>query len=88
MIYICSPQREFSSVGSEHLPYKQGVTGSNPVSPTGGRSSIWLEHRPVTPEVAGSNPVDPALNRKAVEEFQRLFVCVLLEIMYSVFYFT
>jgi hypothetical protein len=23
-----------SSVGSEHLPYKQGVTGSNPVSPT------------------------------------------------------
>ena len=26
--------REISSVGSEHLPYKQGVTGSNPVSPT------------------------------------------------------
>ena len=26
--------REFSSVGSEHLPYKQGVTGSNPVTPT------------------------------------------------------
>ena len=25
---------EFSSVGSEHLPYKQGVTGSNPVTPT------------------------------------------------------
>src|SRR5690625_1401360 len=23
-----------SSVGSEHLPYKQGVTGSNPVAPT------------------------------------------------------
>jgi hypothetical protein len=23
-----------SSAGSEHLPYKQGVTGSNPVSPT------------------------------------------------------
>jgi hypothetical protein len=23
-----------SSVGSEHLPYKQGVTGSNPVPPT------------------------------------------------------
>lgn len=25
---------EFSSVGSERLPYKQDVTGSNPVSPT------------------------------------------------------
>ena len=25
---------EFSSVGSEHLPYKQRVTGSNPVTPT------------------------------------------------------
>ncbi len=28
------PKREISSAGSEHLPYKQGVTGSNPVSPT------------------------------------------------------
>ncbi len=27
-------KREISSVGSEHLPYKQGVTGSNPVFPT------------------------------------------------------
>ncbi len=26
-----------SSVGSEHLPYKQGVTGSNPVGPTSNR---------------------------------------------------
>ncbi len=26
--------REISSVGSEHLPYKQGVGGSNPSSPT------------------------------------------------------
>ncbi len=26
-----------SSVGSEHLPYKQGVTGSNPVPPTYGK---------------------------------------------------
>ena len=26
--------RELSSVGSEHLPYKQRVTGSNPVAPT------------------------------------------------------
>ena len=27
-------KRELSSAGSEHLPYKQGVTGSNPVAPT------------------------------------------------------
>jgi hypothetical protein len=49
-MYICTPNneerftksklvkgrtiREISSAGSEHLPYKQGVTGSNPVSPT------------------------------------------------------
>ena len=25
---------EHSSAGLEHLPYKQGVTGSNPVAPT------------------------------------------------------
>ena len=27
-------EREISSAGSEHLPYKQGVGGSNPSSPT------------------------------------------------------
>ena len=27
-------KREHSSAGLEHLPYKQGVTGSNPVAPT------------------------------------------------------
>ena len=27
-------QREYSSAGSEHLPYKQRVIGSNPVTPT------------------------------------------------------
>ena len=25
---------EHSSAGSEHLPYKQGVIGSNPIAPT------------------------------------------------------
>ena len=44
MLHICiikqeqmvsdSIKRGVSSAGSEHLPYKQGVTGSNPVSPT------------------------------------------------------
>ena len=43
-MYICTRYRNkriaqsylraLSSVGSEHLPYKQGVTGSNPVGPT------------------------------------------------------
>ena len=27
-------KREHSSAGSEHLPYKQGVIGSNPITPT------------------------------------------------------
>ena len=30
----CSYLREYSSVGSEHLPYKQRVIGSNPITPT------------------------------------------------------
>ena len=34
MVYFCNPFRALSSAGSEHLPYKQGVTGSNPVGPT------------------------------------------------------
>ena len=35
--YICTRKqaiREFSSAGSEHLPYKQRVGGSNPSTPT------------------------------------------------------
>ena len=32
--YICRPNREHSSVGLEHLPYKQRVIGSNPIVPT------------------------------------------------------
>ena len=38
VLHLCSPKaqgkREFSSVGSEHLPYKQRVGGSNPSTPT------------------------------------------------------
>ncbi len=34
--------RALSSVGSEHLPYKQGVTGSNPVGPTNEKASKKL----------------------------------------------
>ena len=36
-------QREFSSAGSEHLPYKQRVTGSNPVTPTKKKASHKCE---------------------------------------------
>ncbi len=35
--------RALSSVGSEHLPYKQGVTGSNPVGPTVTKASDLSE---------------------------------------------
>ena len=45
--YIFAPLRALSSVGSEHLPYKQGVGGSNPSAPTPKRKkaiheSGWL----------------------------------------------
>ncbi len=33
-IFAFPKLRELSSAGSEHLPYKQRVTGSNPVAPT------------------------------------------------------
>jgi hypothetical protein len=35
-------KREFSSVGLEHLPYKQRVTGSTPVTPTS--NSAFLQN--------------------------------------------
>ena len=33
-VVLLHPLWEHSSAGSEHLPYKQRVTGSNPVAPT------------------------------------------------------
>ena len=39
--YLCSRKWEFSSVGSEHLPYKQGVAGSNPTIPTKQKAANW-----------------------------------------------
>ena len=35
-------QRELSSVGSEHRPYKAGVIGSSPIVPT----KKWLQTQP------------------------------------------
>ncbi len=66
--------REYSSAGSEHLPYKQRVRGSNPCAPTkktpltamrvvflfrGGHSSVGLERLLDRQEVCGSNPHVP-----------------------------
>ena len=39
-MYICNPKREHSSAGLEHLPYKQGVIGSNPITPTPKRTIV------------------------------------------------
>ena len=59
----------------EHFPHTEGVTGSNPVSPTirilqkivslniihlAGSWCSGLTRWPVTPETVGSNPIDPA----------------------------
>ena len=33
--------RELSSAGSEHLPYKQRVIGSNPIAPTHTEESVY-----------------------------------------------
>ena len=67
-------QRELSSAGSEHLPYKQRVTGSNPVAPTNSHLQRWLfsfkeadraissvgsEHYLDKVGVTGSSPVLP-----------------------------
>ena len=37
--------REFSSAGSEHLPYKQRVGGSNPSTPTQHQTRLSFERR-------------------------------------------
>jgi hypothetical protein len=40
--YICRSMRALSSVGLEHLPYKQRVVGSNPTGPTVENSDLQL----------------------------------------------
>jgi hypothetical protein len=61
-------KRAFSSAGSEHLPYKQRVGGSNPSTPTNSKhfkksirafSSAGSEHLPYKQRVGGSNPSTP-----------------------------
>ena len=77
--YICtrnSAKGELSSAGSERLPYKQRVGGSNPSAPTRlqpsrkmvflcrEHSSVGLERLLDKQEVSGSNPLVPT-SRKA-----------------------
>ena len=53
--------RAFSSAGSEHLPYKQRVGGSNPSTPTTKtiRFRFGNIHLPYKQRVGGSNPSTP-----------------------------
>ena len=63
--YFCiafeTKERAFSSAGSEHLPYKQRVGGSNPSTLYKHRafSSAGSEHLPYKQRVGGSNPSTP-----------------------------
>ena len=72
LTYLCNAigKRAFSSAGSEHLPYKQRVGGSNPSTPTKlicyadcaffrAFSSAGSEHLPYKQRVGGSNPSTP-----------------------------
>jgi hypothetical protein len=62
----------FSSAGSEHLPYKQRVGGSNPSTPTTINtynrvfSSAGSEHLPYKQRVGGSNPSIPTIIKKKI----------------------
>ena len=64
-------KRAFSSAGSEHLPYKQRVGGSNPSTPTFRKrkpinrafSSAGSEHLPYKQRVGGSNPSTPTFQK-------------------------
>ena len=73
--------RAFSSAGSEHLPYKQRVGGSNPSTPTPfipngffirAFSSAGSEHLPYKQRVGGSNPSTPT-SRQAIMKFMIAF---------------
>jgi hypothetical protein len=51
-----------------HLPWAQGVAGSNPVAPTiSASSSVGLEQRPSKPRVMGSNPFWRAISERGLD---------------------
>jgi hypothetical protein len=79
---VTKKKREFSSAGSEHLPYKQRVDGSNPSTPTNVLlnffffrefSSAGSEHLPYKQRVDGSNPSTPT---QMLHHRMRLFFSV------------
>ena len=87
--YICtrnSAKGELSSVGSERLPYKQRVGGSNPSAPTRlqpsrkmvflcrEHSSVGLERLLDKQEVSGSNPLVPT-DEKSLSGFSGRLFC-------------
>ena len=97
--YICtrnSAKGELSSAGSERLPYKQRVGGSNPSAPTRlqpsrkmvflcrEHSSVGLERLLDKQEVCGSNPHVPTNENQTVAEMQLSFFCAIL-VYFSVF---
>ena len=83
-------KRAFSSVGLEHLPYKQRVGGSNPSTPTNRFSNQkhgWFPEWPngadcksAASSFGGSNPSPPTSTRDcfAAVSFFILFFCPLL----------
>ena len=83
-------KRAFSSVGLEHLPYKQRVGGSNPSTPTNRFSNQkhgWFPEWPngadcksAASSFGGSNPSPPTSTRDcfAAVSFFILFFCSLL----------
>src|SRR5574344_2333920 len=72
----------FSSVWLEHLPYKQRVIGSSPITSTIDRksinwmfSSVWLEHLPYKQRVIGSSPITSTISRAKLGCF--FYFCLL-----------
>ena len=66
MSYLCTRnrKREFSSAGSEHLPYKQRVGGSNPSTPTklkASNSDAFLFCGNILPTIFTFPPLYPSL---------------------------
>ena len=98
--FLCSPKpflRELSSAGSERLPYKQRVGGSNPSAPTTmsatysdasgfffdkrEHSSVGLERLLDKQEVSGSNPLVPTIFERPAR--LRVVFCTRLRIPVS-----
>src|SRR5690606_7852066 len=74
-LHTARRKRRISSAGSEHLPYKQRVTGSNPVFSTKIKrrlSSAGSEHLPYKQRVTGSNPV-ASTKRRCLKRHLLLF---------------